>query len=167
MFESFSRETLNVPGLQLVVRINNQLLTYDNYPTRTLPAFPVDVEPGRTRVRIFVIPTESGFVFRPTLAVLNVAGKQFGGIAGFEFDMRDLQGNRVMRGGKFDYRPIADELTLEAGRNYVLSVDFATPVPSPQSSDLSVDLSRALQADRQPLLPLIRFAPVRFREGYQ
>jgi len=54
-------------------------------------------------------------------------------------------------------------------KRYLLSLEFDIPVPSPKSNDISLDLSRALQdlgnAEDSPL-PLIRFAPVKWEEGY-
>jgi len=40
------------------------------------------------------------------------------------------------------------------------------PVPPPESPDIALDLSRALQAPGTPAIPEIRFLPVRWREGY-
>jgi hypothetical protein len=74
---------------------------------------------------------------------------------------------RVERGGRWEHRPIASEFVLsEAGRRYYLSIDFATPVPSPESPDIVLDLSQALRSATEPPLPPIRFAPVRWKEGY-
>ncbi|MOA70392.1 hypothetical protein D3C78_1992390 [compost metagenome] len=54
----------------------------------------------------------------------------------------------------------------EVGRRYLLSIDFVTPVPSPQWRDITVDLSQALSAPNHPPLPLIRFVPLRWKQGY-
>ncbi|MFC5519316.1 hypothetical protein [Polaromonas jejuensis] len=175
LHEARNRAALNVPGLQLRVAINNQLRTYDTQvylfalPLSVDPrnVYPQNHEPGKTRVFVSVTPTDPGFVFRPSLAVLSIAGKRFTGIAGFDFDMWDLQGNRVKQGGKWDHRPVESDFALmEPGRRYLLSIDFATPVPSPESRDIGVDLSQALRATQHPPLPLIRFAPVRWKQGY-
>jgi len=174
-FDADNRAVLNVSGLRLRVTINNQLQTYDAQVY--LYALPLSVDPrrtysqslapGKTRVNVHVTPLEAGFVFRPELAVLYVAGKQSGGTASFEFGRWGSQGNRVTQGGRWDHRPVGPELHLtEIGRQYLLSVDSATPVPSPESHDIAVDLSRALPAAEQPPLPLIRFLPIRWRESY-
>jgi hypothetical protein len=47
-----------------------------------------------------------------------------------------------------------------------LSIDFATPVPSPESPDIALDLSQAVKSITEAPLPLIRFAPIRWKEGY-
>ena len=55
------------------------------------------------------------------------------------------------------------------GIHYLLSLDFDVPVPWPQSDDIALDLSAALKDmgnAGSPPLPLIRFAPVRWKEGY-
>ena len=166
---------LSVPGLKLRVAIDNQLRTYDTQvyffalPLSIDPrnVYSRNVKPGKTRVFVTVTPQAAGFVFRPETAVLQFAEKRFTGAAGFEFGMWDVEWKRVEAGGKWEHRPIASDYALaEVGRRYYLSVDFATPVPSPESADIVLDLSEALRSTTQPPLPLIRFAPVRWKEGY-
>ena len=166
---------LSVSGLKLRVTIDNQLRTYDTQvflfavPGSIDPrhVYPKNHVPGMTRVYVDVTPQAPGFVFRPAAATLRVADKPFAGAAGFEFGMWDDKWNRVAQGGKWEHRPIASELVLsEVGRRYLLSIDFATPVPSPESRDIVLDLSRALASAAAPALPPIRFAPVRWKEGY-
>jgi hypothetical protein len=166
---------LSVSGLKLRVTIDNQLRTYDTQvylfavPASIDPrhAYPKNHVPGMTRVYVDVTPQVPGFVFRPSAATLRVAGKQFAGAAGFEFGMWDDKWNRVAQGGRWEHRPIASDLVLsEVGRRYLLSIDFATPVPSPESRDIVLDLSHALASAAAPALPPIRFAPVRWKEGY-
>lgn len=166
---------LNLPGLTLRVTINNQVRTYDTQVYLYVLPLSVDprsvqtgaLEPGRTRVYVNVTPRAAGFVFRPTLATLHVGGARHGGSAGYVFGRWDEQGNRVERGGTWAHRPVTAELTLtEVGRTYLLSIDFPAPLPSPESRDIALDLSRALLAPEQPALPLIRFAPRRWKESY-
>jgi hypothetical protein len=166
---------LSVPGLKLHVAIDNQLRTHDTQVYLFILPLSVDprnvytknVEPGKTRVFVTVTPLTPGFVFRPTAAVLQVADKRVSGAAGYEFGMWDVEWKRVDRGGKWEHRPLASEYVLsEVGRRYYLSVDFATPVPSPESRAIALDLSQALKSSNVPALPLIRFAPVRWKEGY-
>ncbi|CAL92745.1 hypothetical protein [Azoarcus olearius] len=58
-------------------------------------------------------------------------------------------------------------LALEqAGRRYHLSIEFDTPVPSPELRDIEVDLSGVLPSSRRPPLPVIRFVPGQWKEGY-
>lgn len=171
----FRRPPLEVPGLELAVTIDNQLRTYDSHVYLfVLPLYfsPREVYrnnqvPGRTRVHIAVTPRAPGFVFRPELAVLGFAGKRFAGSAGFEFAQRDTQGTPLAQDGRWEHRSRPSGFVLgEVGRRYLLSIDFATPVPSPQWRDITVDLSQALSAPNQPPLPLIRFIPLRWKQGY-
>ncbi len=166
---------LNVPGLTLRVTINNHVRTYDTQVYLYVLPLSVDprsvqtgaIEPGRTRVYVNVRPKVAGFVFEPTLATLHVGSARFGGSAGYEFGRWDAHGNRVERGGTWAHRPVTADLTLtEIGRTYLLSIDFPAPLPSPESRDIALDLSRALSAPEQPALPLIRFAPRRWEESY-
>jgi len=166
---------LAVPGLRLHVAIDNQLRTHDTQvyffvlPLSIDPrdAYPKNIAPGRTRVFVTVTPEAPGFVFRPSAAVLEVAGRRFIGETGFEFGMWDGQWTRVPQGGRWEHRPIDTDMPLsEIGRKYLLSIDFATPTPSPQSNGIVLDLSQALKSATQPPLPPIRFVPVRWKEGY-
>lgn len=171
----FRRPPLEVPGLELAVTIDNQLRTYDTHVYLfVLPLYvnPREVyrnnqAPGRTRVYITVTPRSPGFVFRPEQAVLGFAGKRFAGSAGFEFGQWDAQGNPVTQGGRWEHEGRRSGFVLgEVGRRYLLSIDFVTPVPSPQWRDITVDLSQALSAPNHPPLPLIRFVPLRWKQGY-
>jgi hypothetical protein len=166
---------LNVPGLTLRVTINNHVRTYDTQVYLYVLPLSVDprsvhsgaIEPGKTRVYVNVKPRAAGFVFRPALATLHVGGARFSGSAGYEFGRWDAGGNRVERGGTWAHRPVTTDLTLaEVGRTYLLSIDFPAPLPSPEARDIALDLSRALSAPEQPPLPLIRFAPRRWKESY-
>lgn len=170
-----NRPAMTLPGLQLEIAIDNQLRTYDTQvylfvlPLSIDPrrVYPRNHEPGKTRVHVTVTPSEPGFVFRPERAVLHIGEQHFAGSAGFEFGMWNAEGQRVREGGAWAHRPVGTHLPLsEPGRKYLLSIDFPTPVPSPESRDLSLDLSRALVSPRQPAVPLIRFAPVRWKQGY-
>jgi hypothetical protein len=49
---------------------------------------------------------------------------------------------------------------------YLLSIDFDAPSPGPEVPDIAIDLSRALRAPGLAEVPLIRFVPVRWKEGY-
>jgi hypothetical protein len=170
-----ARSMLHVPGLQLEIALDNQLRTYDTQVY--LFALPLSIDPrevypknnqqGKTRLFVTVTPSDSSFVFRPTEAVLSIADKRFAGEAGFEFGMWDREGKRVREGGSWNHRPVGQEVALaEVGRSYYLSIDFNTPVPSPESREIAIDLSRALTSERHQWIPLIRFAPMRWKEGY-
>ncbi|RPI47668.1 MAG: hypothetical protein EHM59_03505 [Betaproteobacteria bacterium] len=167
--------SLRLPGLELEVTLDNTLRTYDTQvyffvlPLSVDPrrVYPKNNVPGRTRLYVTVTPADPGFVFEPSQAVLAVTNRHFTGIAGYEFGMWDANGKHVTAGGKWDHRSVGARLALsEPGRRYYLSIDFDTPVPSPESPDISVDLSRALRAPQHPPIPLIRFAPVRWKDGY-
>lgn len=169
------RPTLRVPGLELQVGLDNQLRTYDTQiylfalPLSVDPrkVYPKNNEPNKTRAFVTVTPAEPGFVFRPREARLGIADKRIAGVGGYEFGMWDREGKPVHEHGTWDHRPVDQELLLgEAARRYYLSIDFATPVPSPESREITLDLSRALISPRYPSIPLIRFAPMRWREGY-
>ncbi len=96
------------------------------------------------------------------------------GCAGFRVDWESIayteQGRMDDNGGKWEHRDVGTELALAGpGIRYLLSLDFDVPVPAPESSDIALDLSNALKdmgnAGSEPL-PLIRFAPIRWKEGY-
>jgi hypothetical protein len=166
---------LTLPGLKLAVSLDNRLRTYDvQVYLYVLPlwidprtVYANNIAPGTTRVYVTVTPSAPDFVFRPTLGSLIVADQRFAGSAGFEFGMWDRDGTRVGEGGTWDHRPVGAEFVLsEAGRTYHLSIDFATPAPSPESADIAIDLSHALTSPHYPAVPLIRFTPVRWKEGY-
>ena len=169
------RAALRVPGAQLQVTIDNRLRTYDTQVY--LYALPLSIDPrnvyaqnnapGKTRVFVNITPSDPSFVFEPWRAVLRVAGKTYRGSAGFDFGMWDADGKRVAKGGQWQHRPVHEPFALaEAGRRYYLSIDFDTPTPSPESREISLDLADALRSSLHPALPPIRFAPVRWKEGY-
>jgi len=157
---------LALPGLKLSVQIDNRLRTYDTQVY--LFALPLSIDPrqvyvqnhqpGKTRVFVSVTPEAGDYVFEPAKAKLSVGGRHFAGAEGFEFGKWD---------GKWEHRPVGARFALhEGGRRYLLSIDFLTPVPSPESRDIVLDLSEALKSQAHPAVPLIRFAPVRWKEGY-
>jgi hypothetical protein len=165
---------LELPGARLQVSIDNQLRTRDTQiylgvplsvnPRRTYPQNHV---PGKTRVFVSVTPAAPGFVFRPASAVLEAGGTRITATRGFEFGMWDAAGNRVETGGRWDHRDIGSELVLgDANRRYLLSLEFDLAVPSPESRDIRLDLSAALRDPARAPLPVIRFAPMRWSEGY-
>jgi hypothetical protein len=171
---------LALPGLKLLVSMDNRLRTYDTQIFFGLPlsvdprhVYPRNHQPGKTRVFVTVTPEADTFVFRPFLASLLVGGKRYPAERGYEFGMWDASGaawRRVENGGRWEHRDVGAELALAgAGMRYLLSLDFDVPVPSPESADIALDLSGALKDAgnaKRPPLPLIRFAPVRWKEGY-
>jgi hypothetical protein len=174
-FEADTRATLNLPGLELRVAIDNSLQTYDTQVYLYVLPLSIDPrekhsrssQPGKTRIRLRAVASDAGFVFNPSLAVLNVAGTPYSGVAGFEFGRWDANGNPDARAGIWGHQPRQDGFRLsQPAHPYLLAVDFNAPLPPPQSSEISLDLSRALASRSQPALPLIRFAPVRWKEGY-
>ena len=174
-YEARQRSELALPGVTLGVGIDNQTRTYDtqvylfvlplSIDPRTVRTRPV--EPGRTRITVRVTGTAGDFVFRPQRARLVVAGRSVSATGGFEFGMWDAGGKRVASGGAWGDRPVPTELALaDAARGYLLSIDFPVPTPDPQSTGIALDLSDALVAPGRPALPLIRFQPARWEEGY-
>ena len=148
------------------VQIDNRLRTYDTQVYLFVLPLSVDPrevytqnhQPGKTRVFVSVTPEASGFVFEPTKATLTIGAQRFTGAEGFEFGKWD---------GKWEHRPVGAQFALhEPGRRYLLSIDFVAPAPSPESRDIVLDLSQALRSQAHPPLPPIRFAPVRWKEGY-
>lgn len=174
-YEANNRPPLRVPGLELRVSIDNQLRTHDTQVW--LFALPVSIDPrevqtqvyspGKTRVRLSVTALQPGFVFRPRLAVLGVAGNSFNGTAGFEFGKWLKPDWRRDDKGLWDHRPVGDELALsQTSPTHHLTIEFDTASPSPETPDIALDLSRALAAPGVSPVPPIRFLPVRWREGY-
>jgi hypothetical protein len=168
---------LSLPGLKLHVSIDNRLQTYDTQFFFGLPlsvdprnVYPKNHQRGKTRVFVNVTPQTGGFVFRPLLASLVVGGKRYPAMRGFEFGMWDAQGQQTDTGGVWEHRDVGPGVSLTQPRKrYLLSLEFDIPVPSPRSNDISLDLSRALQDlgnAEDPPVPLIRFAPVKWEEGY-
>lgn len=166
---------LDLGGLKLRVSIDNRLRTYDTQVY--LFALPLSVDPrrvhsgeqrsGTTRVFVHVTPQVTGYEFAAEAAVLQIAGRQFRALGGFEFGRWDDAGQRAERVGRWDHRPIVTPYRLDQiGRRYLLSIDFAAPMPSPESHDIVLDLSGALRAPGQAPVPLIRFTPVQWEEGY-
>jgi hypothetical protein len=163
--------------LKLHVSIDNRLQTYDTQIFFGLPLsvdprnmYPKNHQPGKTRVFVNVTPETGGFVFRPLLASLVVGGERYQAMRGFEFGMWDAERQQTDTGGKWEHRDVGPGVSLTQPRKrYLLSLEFDISVPSPKSNDISLDLSRALQdlgSVGDSPLPLIRFAPVKWEEGY-
>jgi hypothetical protein len=174
-YEAQRRMELTFPGLTLGVGLGNRLRTYDTQVY--LFVLPLAVDPRRvsmqstsldtTRVSLRVTAADSDYVFHPQRARLTVEGRTVVAKAAFEFGMWDSAGHRIASGGTWDHRPIVDALPLaEPGRSYLLSIDFPVTAPSPESKGIVLDISEALRATQRPALPPIRFAPVRWKEGY-
>lgn len=169
-YEAGKRMELALPGLILSVRLNNSTIDSDIQVYAyviPVPGYSVDTpsdEPKKAQVTLFIQPKEEGFVFRPLLATLSVRGQPASGLGGYT--TRKLLG---FEGGKVTWeepKRIADELPLNSGKFYSFFVEFPLPAPSPQAPDVSLDLSKALQAPGQPTIPLIRFLPVRWGNWY-
>lgn len=172
--------TLDLPGVKLQVKIDNQLRTYDTQIFFGLPlsvdprnVYPKNHRPGKTRIFVNVTPETGAFVFRPLMASLVAGDKRYQAVRGYQFGMWDTTKNEwqlVESGGKWEHRDVGTEFLLASpGTRYLLSLEFDVPVPSPESRDIALDLSDALRDTRNagsPSLPLIRFAPVRWKEGY-
>lgn len=169
------RLPLELPGLKLEVALDNRLRTYDTQVY--LFALPLSVDltnelhrsndPKKTRLRVYVTASEPDFQFRPAEAVLHVGTRQFAGSAGYEWGQYDKEGQRVSKGGTWQHQPTGPVFALtDPGRKYYLAIDFDTLPPSPELPDIAIDLSRALISPKYPAIPLIRFAPVRWKEGY-
>lgn len=171
-YERNQRPPLSLPGMSLRVSIDNRVRDYDTQvwffavPVKVDPrTIQTDVaKPGKTRVRLAVTPTQAGWVFNPQQAVLTFGGLQYRAVAGYEFGQFAVDPSRPEQWG---YRPIPADMTLHADQGqYLLSIDFDVPSPSPDRPDITIDLSRALRAPGLTEVPLIRFVPVRWKEGY-
>lgn len=166
--QAASREAkpFELPGLTLEARLDNRLQTRDTQVM--LFVVPVSVDPrrqyidnhrpGRTRAYVTVVAHEDGFVFRPQRARLRFDGRTFTGAVGYTFGRGEQ--------GQWEHRPISGELALAAGQRYYLSIDFETPVPSPQQTDIVLELQDALDSPRQPPVPMLRFVPQAWEGGY-
>ncbi|HEU5297762.1 MAG TPA: hypothetical protein VFU71_23505 [Burkholderiaceae bacterium] len=174
-FEAHQRSEFVLPGITLGVRINNQIQTHDTQVYLYALPLSIDprtvhtqrVDPRSTRVTLRIAQHDGDFVFRPQMARLFVADKAVTGTRGFEFAMWDQSGHRVSSGGEWGDRPVPNEYPLTgSAKVYWLSIEFPEPTPSPEASDISLDLSSALHAPGVPAIPLIRFQPTRWKEGY-
>lgn len=173
-YESANRPPIQVPGLTLKVEIDNRVRTRDTQVI--LFALPVSFDPrevqtsvatpGRTRVRITVTADQPGFVFRPAQAEFRIGDQVYRGVAGFEFGRWNEQGQADAERGKWADRSVGESMPLEAGKPAYLSVEFDVPSPSARRSDLSLDLARALSGRDGAAIPLIRFVPARWKQGY-
>lgn len=173
-YESANRPPIKLPGLSLRVEIDNRVRTRDTQVI--LFALPVSFDPrdvqtsvatpGRTRVRITVTPEQPGYAFHPAQAEFRIGDQVYRGVAGFEFGRWNDKGERDAEHGKWNDRSLGESMSLDAGKSTYLSVEFDVPSPSARRSDLSLDLTRALTGPEGPAVPLIRFAPARWKEGY-
>lgn len=169
------RLPLELPGVKLDIALDNRLRTYDTQVYLfALPlsadlgnTFDKNNDPRKTRLFLHITAAEPGVVFRPAQTVLSVGSQRFAPIAALESGRWNAERQRVTTDGTWQQRPVAPELALgEVGRKYYLSIDFETPPPAPASADISLDLSRALIVPGRAAPPLIRFAPVRWKQGY-
>ena len=170
----FDLEEVKVPGTRLRVSLNNRLRSYDYQVW--FAVVPVSGDPrdallgdqdSKTRVYLSVTPQTAGFVFRGRAAKLEIDGRVYMPIAARRFGQFDAAGNVVERGGKWQYVELGPEFALtQPGTIYGLSLVFDVPVPAAETAKISIDLSEALRDPALPPMPLIRFQPVRWREGY-
>ena len=169
------RAALNLPGLALEIELGNRLQTRDTKVYLfALPLsvdlrkqFPGNPVPGRTRLFLTVTAEQAGVVFRPQEAVLELDGRRVTAVAGHEFARWDALGRADEDNGTWGHRPVGEAFVLaEAGRRYLLSVDFDLEPPSPRVPGLAVDLSKALQVPGQAPLPRIHFVARRWKQGY-
>jgi hypothetical protein len=169
-YERGERQKLALPGLSLSVMLNNQSIDSDTQVYAyvvPVPGYSVDTPsdaPKKAQVTLFIKPGEEGFVFRPLLTTLSVGGRSASGLGGYTTkQLLRFEGGKAVWD---DPKRIADEFPLSSGKFYALYVEFPLPAPSPQAPDVSLDLSKALQAPGQPAIPLIRFLPVRWGNWY-
>ena len=116
-----------------------------------------------------VTPQTGGFVFRPLLASLVVGSKRYPAMRGFEFGMWDAEGQQTDTGGVWEHRDIGAGVSLTQPRKrYLLSLEFDIPVPSPKSPEFRSIFPAHFRTSAvlETRLPLIRFAPVKWEEGY-
>lgn len=110
------------------------------------------------------LQAQPGLVFSPRQAVLTFGGRQYQAVAGYEFGQFAVDPSRP---AQWEYREVPTDMALHAVQEqYLLSIDFDAPSPSPEAADITIDLSRALRAPGLAEGPLIRFVPVRWKEGY-
>ena len=170
----FDLEEVKVPGTRLRASLNNRLRSYDYqvwFAVGPVSGDPRDAllgdQDGKTRVYLSVTPQTAGFVFRGRAAKLEIDGRVYMPIAARRFGQFDAAGNVVERGGKWQYVELGPEFALtQPGTIYGPSLVFDVPVPAAETAKISIDLSEALRDPALPPMPLIRFQPVRWREGY-
>ncbi|MBP6901949.1 MAG: hypothetical protein KBC73_17770 [Burkholderiaceae bacterium] len=168
------RPDLGLPGLRLAVDLNNRLQDHDTQ--FMLVAVPVKLDfidrqrppadPGSTWVTLKVTPLDEGFVFEPKRARLALDQAWTMAREGHEFGRREAPGQPAPQGGDDRWHAIGDGVALADGHTYHLGLVFPVPTPSPRRPDIQLDLSQALRSPRQAALPLIRFLPTPWREGY-
>lgn len=174
-YETRRLSEIPLPGFTLGVSINNRLRTYDTQVYLFVLPLSIDprnvqtqpVEPGKTRITLRISDMKNELIFRPRQAKLTVGSLVVQGIGGSEFAMWDSEGREVSSGGRWDHRPTGDEAVLSPReRAYLMHIDFPIALPPPEARDISLDLSGALTSSAFPSIPLIRFVPVRWKEGY-
>lgn len=175
-YEARVRSTLALEGVRVHVDLGNRLQTSDTQVV--LYAVPVGIDPreqpaglrqpGLTRVQLAIERQLAGFTFIPGQAVLRTSRGEARAARATHIGMWDERGRPLERDGTRGAREIDGELALaDLGRRYVITLEFPLAPPDPRERDTVLDLSRALRSPqlRAPL-PVIRFFPVRWQEGY-
>lgn len=174
-YEAYARTQLQFPGITLGVMLQNRMRDYDRQVYFYVLPVPGDsreqptqrIDAGMTRVSLRVSGTDGDYVFQPLRARLSVGGVTVAATGAREFGMWDERGRPVSSAGRWGDQVIEGEHSLDdRKRTYLLSLDFPVASPSPERTDIVLDLSEALRANGRPALPPIRFAPTRWREGY-
>ena len=172
-YEARMRNTLAFDGIRVEVDLRNQVRTSDM--DVVLYVVPISIDPrevslggrGRTRLELVIEAQRAGFKFVPGEVVLGTSRGPHRPVSAVNRKLLAAQGSSGgVRG--VESQPIERELVLaELNRPYVVILEFATEPPDPRSRDITLDLSNALQAPVPgKSLPLIRFLPVRWQQGY-
>lgn len=174
-YEAQKRREIVLEGVTLGVSINNPLRAYDTQVYLFVLPLSVDpravqvqpVEPGKTRVTLRISGMTADWTLRPRKARLAVGSQIVEAAAASQFAMWDAQGQEVSSGGRWGHQALGDEVVLaKRAQAYLVDLDFPAPLPSPQADNISLDLADALSSPELPRPPKIRFAPVRWKEGY-
>jgi hypothetical protein len=167
-YEAGKRRELALPGLTLSVYLHNQSIDSDTQVYAyviPVPGYSVDSPSGaskKARVSLHITPRGEGFVLQPLLAKLSVGNQSASGLGGY------YPGELIgFKEPKMYAEPkrIPDEFPLSSGKLYILHLEFPLAAPT-GAPDITLDLSKALQAPGQPTIPVIRFLPVRWGNWY-
>lgn len=164
---------LPVDGATLTLRLDNQIQRDDLHlmlfivPVMYDPVDKPRFDAARgTRLQITIRPETGDFRFRPNEAVLVVDGRRLTPDKATLLVVFDPGQYPLPDAPDIGPVPAGTELHLaKPQRNWQFVLVFPGPVPNP-SSDIRLDLSRALDRAGKPTIPEIRFRSRPWRQGY-
>lgn len=171
--EADEQGRLRLDDATLALRLNNQIQQSDfQVILFVVPVMydPIDKprynEKDGIRLLFEIQPATTDFRFRPEHVVLTVDGRSLSPSSVSLIMVRD-PGQFPLDGFQaIDQSPTGLDYPLGVSqRSWQFILKFDGPVPTP-SSDIRMDLSRALERPAKPPLPPIRFRSRAWKQGY-